>query len=176
MALNETCATFTGYTFTTCDFIVSGVKQVWFSPYSSTTVWATNNTNQITGATIAVPNWKECQIDEALCSFTEEVVGGGQFRSKNIKQTFELVLLGHTQEARNAMNNLINGRWRAAIKLESDEVILFGRSKMLRADAGKSTSGVQAGEETSLRLTFTALGGPSFAPTFDDTFVAANFA
>ena len=58
------------------------------------------------------------------------------------------------------------------MQAKSGEWILFGKSKGLRATGGKQTTSAKAGEESSLRLTFTAQGGPAYAATFGPQYVS----
>lgn len=169
------CTSFSGYSLVVCETISSGIKRMWFSDFNKNTVWSANTLGQIATATTANPVWIECEIDEQLSHFDEDIVSGGELRSKSITQKIELVLLGQSQETTNAANQLLNMRGRIACELESGQVKIFGRTKALKCNGGGSKSGAKAGEETSFRLTFDGIV-PEFAPTVSTGYQAANFA
>lgn len=171
----EDCSEFTGFEPNICDIIASGIDDAFFSPYNKLTVWSADTIGRIGSATTEAPVWVNCYIDPNLSKLDENLISNADFKSLDMEQSFELVFLGQSQEARNAMNQLMRGRWRIAVKAKSGEWICFGKNKGLRASAGKGTTSAKGGEESSLRLTFTTQAGPAYAPTFGAQYVSDWF-
>lgn len=168
-----TCSNLSAAYTRSCENIASGIKNLWIANYSSTSVWSANPDGSITGAT-AAPTFYKCEIREGTCSFSEEIVANAQFGSKNIRQSFDLVIIGQAQTGRTYVNQLLGARMVLGVETEQGVYVLAGESKALEVTAGRGTAGVQAGEENTIRVTVSGLAN-DFAPTVGTTYAATIF-
>lgn len=168
-----TCSNLSAAFTRSCENIASGIKNLWIANYSDATVWGADASGIITGATAASTFYK-CEIREGTCSFQEEIVANAQFGSKNIRQSFELVIIGQAQSGRTFVNQLLGARMVLGVETEQGVYVLAGESKSLEVTAGRGTAGVQAGEENTIRVTVSGLAN-DFAPTVDSTYAGTIF-
>jgi hypothetical protein len=168
-----TCGNITaGYT-RSCENIASGIKNLWIANFNTATVWSAGTTGNIVSATSA-PTFYRAEIREGTCSFTEDIVANAQFGSKNIRQNFELVIIGQGQSGRTFVNELLGARVVLGVQTEAGEYILAGEDKALEVNAGKGTAGVQAGEENTIRVTLSGLAN-EYAPTVASAYATTIF-
>lgn len=156
-----------------CDNIASGVKNLWIGNYSTSTVWNHIANDVVSGATGA-PTFYQVELREGTCSYTEEIVANAQFGIKNIRMNFELVIIGQGQSGRTFVNDLLGASVVLGVETEQGPYILAGETKGLEVVAGRSTAGIQAGEENTIRVTISGLAN-EFAPTVDATYAATLF-
>ena len=161
-----------GYT-KSCDNIASGIKNLWIANYSNSTVWGHNANDVVTGAT-AAPTFYQVELREGTCSFNEEIVPNVQYGIKNIRMNFELLIIGQGQSGRTFVNELLGSSVVLGVETEQGPYILAGETKGLEVTAGRSTSGTQAGEENTIRVTISGLAN-EFAPTVDSTYATTIF-
>lgn len=147
----------------------SGVKNLWIGNYSYSTVWGKNAQGIVTGAT-AAPTFYQVDLREGTCAWTEELVVNAQFGNRNIRENFELVVIGQGQSGRTFLNTVLQSRMVLGVELEDGSIILAGETRPLEVNGGAGASaGVQAGEENTIRVVISGLAN-AFAPTIDSTY------
>jgi len=166
------CYSVSGLTSVCDNGAAAGIRGLRIGAFDYNTTWSANTLGYIvTGSSL--PTMYRVTVAEENSSLTEEMVVNAKVRNYSWRSTFELVIVGQSQSAITWVNQVASAGMVLAVETEQGSIKLLGRVKPVRISAGSANVGVAAGDENTIKLSFSVVGqeltpeiGTAFAATW----------